>query len=247
MIKYILPVIFMFVLLLNVKPLFSQSLSEKLHLGFGAGINAYKLDVKPTSPLAAFQANLTYEVTDKIHIRLNGMMSAISAGKDSAITNFGPDSSTNAYYMKSNLWEISLLPEYDFFNMNEGKKMTPFVFGGVGFYHFRPYQNVAYRTNTGALRYTRTAVPQTEKYSNTQLSVPFGIGIKYALSNNVRLNLSGTYHLLFTDYLDGYKAGGKDAYYSVMLGISFRLKATDSKTRGSNKDDCKSCPRVWAH
>ena len=169
-------------------PAAAQSLYEKLHLGLGAGINVYKLDVKPASSRAAFQLNLTYEITDKFHVRLNGMLSSISAGKDSAIANFGPDSTTNAYYMKSNLWEVSLLPEYDFFNMNEGKRMTPFVFGGIGFYHFSPYQNVPYKTSAGALRYTKTVISKTENYSNTQLSVPFGVGIKYALSNNVLLN-----------------------------------------------------------
>ncbi|MDQ3278945.1 MAG: hypothetical protein M3Q06_11505, partial [Bacteroidota bacterium] len=85
-------------------------------------------------------------------------------------------------------------------------RWSPYAFAGVGLYHFNPYvkdsgQKVFLKPlsteGQGLQQY-----PTRKPYALTQVSVPFGGGVKYNISDNVRIGLEIGMRRLFTDYLD---------------------------------------------
>jgi hypothetical protein len=83
----------------------------------------------------------------------------------------------------------------------------PYLFGGVGVYHFNPYTydktaHRVYLQPLGTEGQGLPAYPDRKPYALTQVCIPFGGGFKMNLSKDFDLvyELSGRY--LFTDYLD---------------------------------------------
>jgi len=109
---------------------------------------------------------------------------------------------------KSNVWDISVAGQYDVFDLTAGEKtVTPYVFLGVGFFHYNPYTTDR-NGNKVYLQLEKTegqglaAYPDRKPYKLTQLQLPFGLGVKYALNENIVLALELKYRYIDTDYLD---------------------------------------------
>ena len=75
----------------------------------------------------------------------------------------------------------------------------------MAIYHFNPYTT----DTSGAKTYLKPLSTEGEgfiagkkNYDLTQLAIPFGAGVKFALSDNVNVGLEVGYRKLFTDYLD---------------------------------------------
>ena len=83
----------------------------------------------------------------------------------------------------------------------------PYIFGGIGVYHFNPFSFDDDNKKT-FLRPLSTegqglaAFPDRKPYSLFQVCVPFGAGWKYNYKNKFELSYEFGYRLLFTDYLD---------------------------------------------
>ncbi len=100
-------------------------------------------------------------------------------------------------------WEAGL--QYNFFSLNK-KWWTPYVFAGLGLYHFNPY---TYNTN-GTRIYLQPlstegeGIPGTgvKAYKKNQVSIPLGLGLDFALNEDMRLGIELGYRKLFTDYID---------------------------------------------
>lgn len=91
-------------------------------------------------------------------------------------------------------------------------RTSPFIFLGVGFFHFNPqalYRNPAngdeewidlqplHTEGQGSEAYSSRA-----PYSLMQMTIPFGLGFKIALSKEVTLAVEYGYRYCWTDYLD---------------------------------------------
>jgi len=111
---------------------------------------------------------------------------------------------------KTSIKEVSLMGEYTLFVL-EDTKISPYVFAGVGVFKFNPY---TYDTLGRAyyLRFYSTEgqglkeYPDRKIYKEIQLNVPFGGGIKWALSDGILLFGEFSLRKLFTDYLDDVSA-----------------------------------------
>ena len=121
------------------------------------------------------------------------------------------DDFTNTNYkhrnlsFSTNIFDANLSLQYDFFSMDE-KKFTPYVFAGVGVFHFNPYtyyngQKVNLRP-LGTEGQGLALYPNRKMYALTQFEMPYGIGFKYKLSDRILIGLEFTSRFLFTDYLD---------------------------------------------
>jgi hypothetical protein len=116
---------------------------------------------------------------------------------------------------QSSISEFSLLGEFHIFNLSN-IKWTPYVFGGLAVYHFNPY---TYDTS-GIKQFLKPLSTEgqgiagynTKPYSLTQLALPFGGGIKYAISDKVRIGLEVGLRKLFTDYLDDISTNYADQF-----------------------------------
>jgi hypothetical protein len=104
---------------------------------------------------------------------------------------------------QTEIFEASLTAEYDILDMETPEKehnFTPYIFAGVGIFHFDPYTYDA----SGKKVYLQPlhTEGETSLYSLSQFCIPFGVGAKYAVSNTVRLSAEFSVRKLFTDYLD---------------------------------------------
>ena len=90
-------------------------------------------------------------------------------------------------------------------------KLRPYIFGGVGIFHFNPmgsltdsYGNVTWHylqplhtEGEGFAEY-----PDRPNYKLTQINIPMGGGLKYFLSDDVNIGMELLYRKTFTDYID---------------------------------------------
>lgn len=99
----------------------------------------------------------------------------------------------------------------------------PYVMGGVGMVNFSPTNDIEHEAlpNNAVRRYPRTVV-----------SLPVGAGIRFPLSDDVELRLSGEYRFVFTPWLDDVAVDQRnDGLSSVSVGLSYRF------TQGSHRVD----------
>jgi len=106
----------------------------------------------------------------------------------------------------SNITEGSAALQYDLFLLDDNHKITPYAFAGVGVFHFDPYtyydSQKVYLQPLGTEGQGLPAYPDKKVYSLTQFEIPFGVGVKYKLSERFLIGIEFCSRFLFTDYLD---------------------------------------------
>jgi len=135
----------------------------------------------------------------------------LTAGKLNAFDrNNGPKWRYRNLDFQSSLFEASFTAEYDLINITEPddgnfiddnpKKFTPYIFAGFGFFHFDPYTH----DQSGKKVYLQPigTEAQPTPYPLWQVSLPYGIGIKYAVSDNFLVSAEFNLRKTFTDYID---------------------------------------------
>lgn len=198
--------------LVAVALLMSSSLTiycQNLHLNLFGGIANYKGDLQYNAkggkqisfkqPKLAAGAGLEYELSEKMYIRL-----AITTGKIHADDKRQPGQEPRNLNFTSSIFDVMLGLQYYIMDPYS-HKLSPYVFAGIGFFHFKPYTFGA----TGARVFLQPLstegqgfVSGREPYKLSQFSVPFGGGIKFSLSDDVRVGVEMSLRKTFTDYLD---------------------------------------------
>jgi hypothetical protein len=104
----------------------------------------------------------------------------------------------------SKILDFELGAQYNILNLNS-HWWTPYVFAGVGLFHFNPYTTDA-AGEKSFLKPLSTEgqgfMPGVNNYSLTQFNIPLGFGVDYLLGEDHRIGLEFSYRRLFTDYLD---------------------------------------------
>ena len=109
-----------------------------------------------------------------------------------------------AITLEADLFDISNAASEDYSNPDAGSsRITPYIFGGVGFFNFNPYTH--YNGKKVFLAPLKTEA-ETQPYSLGGISIPFGIGIKYAVSDNVIIAAEIDYRKTNTDHIDDVSA-----------------------------------------
>ncbi len=183
----------------------SFSSYSQLQLGVFGGIANYQGDLVDgiyKSSKGAFGFTAGYQLTSRINLRA-GITFAKIAGADSLTKQ--QDLRLRNLNFQSPLNEFSIVGEFNTFDMNY-KRWSPYVFAGLALYHFNPYTFDA-SGNKVFLQPLGTegqGLPgySSKPYSLTQIALPFGGGIKYNISDNVRIALEVGLRKTFTDYLD---------------------------------------------
>jgi hypothetical protein len=179
--------------------------AQNLHLTVRAGFSAYKGDLKPKSSVFSQggfigSVGLRYDLNDHIAARTYFSLTSLHADdkKGSA------DMKRRNLNFKSAVfdWEGGL--QYNFFSLND-RWWTPYVYAGIGIFHFNPYT----KDTTGAKTFLKPLstegegfLPAVKDYKLTQFCIPFGIGAERALNEDMRLGLEIGYRKTFTDYID---------------------------------------------
>ena len=153
---------------------------------------------------------------------------------------------------KTNITEASLCLEYDIFSPDQDHKLIPYVFAGIGVYHYNPYTTYnsqkVYLQPLGTEGEGLSIYPDRKVYSLTNFEDPLGIGIKYKLSSNLLIGVEFNSRFLYTDYLDDVSKTYPDeselfkAHGQLAVDVSFRgdeidptLTYPSGKRRGNPK------------
>lgn len=200
-----------------------------MEIGGGMGMVSYQGDFngKITSGMQPAGAIVWRRLLNPyMGFRVTGMMGKLK-GDATRVETYYPDETTRAYSFDRSLTDVSVTYEYNFWPYGTGrdyrgaKRITPFVFGGIG----------------------ATYVSGGEKKVFTA-NVPIGLGIKYKLKERLNVGLEWSMHFSLSDELDGIadpygiKSSGAfkntDCYSGLMLTLTYSFK---SKCRTCNNDD----------
>lgn len=182
--------------------------AQRFHIGVFGGVAAYNGDLtdkifpkKVTNGVLGITGN--YELTN--HIMLRGGYSFTRVGGADRYSD-NPEMLKRNQSFETAISEFSLVGEYYLNNLNE-KRFSPYVFGGLAVFHYNPY---AYDINNQRVYLKPLSTegqglpgyPDRRPYSLTQWAIPFGGGVKYALTEKFRIGLEVGLRKTFTDYLD---------------------------------------------
>ena len=171
------------------------------------GVSAYNGDltqqpfsVKRLNPAIAF--NVKYNTGDFLNIRAGIAFEKVSANDKDNKSSFLQARNLN---FKSNIVEFNL--SFEFLLLDpEIYDSYPYLFAGVGIFHFNPYttDDEHVKTYLHPLSTEGEGLPDfgRKTYSLIQPCVPVGAGFKMKLNKKVEVAYEFAYRWLFTDYLD---------------------------------------------
>lgn len=114
----------------------------------------------------------------------------------------------------SHLFEGSFLVEANLMGFQprgHERMFSPYVFVGIGVFNYNPYTTHFDPNRDGQLVYLQAFRTEGQGsntfsnrplYSTTQVSIPMGLGVKYAINSNMTLAIEVGFRPTFTDYLD---------------------------------------------
>jgi hypothetical protein len=179
-------------------------------VGIGVGVGHYFGDLNPSfavnRPKIAAGVFFRKQVTNYIGIRLSGDYAMLGY---SDIYSSNPVQVMRNLSFNSNVWEVSISGDFNFFRFQpgfEGFNFTPYMGLGIGVFSFDPYAYLGgekYLLRTLGTEGQGSALyPALQPYNPLAICIPFTFGAKYAL--NERTNVFGEvcYRMTNTDYLD---------------------------------------------
>lgn len=200
----------------------------KMEVGVGLGLLSYEGDfngsiVKNAQPAAAVVLRRIFN--PYMGLRLMATYGKLK-GSSEDVKTYYPAYVQTPYKFDYKVVDVSLTYEYNFWPYGTGrdyrgaKRLTPFVFGGIGM----------------------TNVSGGEKSVFTA-NIPLGIGVKYKLGDRVNLGIEWAMHFSLSDELDGVKdpysvkSSGifknTDCYSALMATLTYSFMP---KCRTCNKD-----------
>ena len=227
--------IFIIALLFSASAVYSQGILKNVSIEAFGGFANYQGELqeknytfsqaKPAGALGA-----SYALTDKISLR--GLITYGNIqGADSYSSNLQRRQRNLSFHSK--IYDASLAGVYEFFDIME-KRYTPYVFAGVSIFNMGPYafdslgKKIGLR-NLGTEGQGLPEYPDRKKYNYQNISIPFGGGIRFAVTRNVSLGWEFRFNKTFTDYLDD--VSSKYADRGILLAAEGQ-KAVEMAYRG---------------
>jgi len=206
--------------------------AQNFHFSVRAGVASYNGDLKRKSfgfSQSSFMGSIgaKYDISEHLTARSYFSLTSLK-GDDKKGNAVMKDRNLN---FKTGIFEWELGAQYNILNMNDSW-WTPYVYAGVGIFHFNPYTKDLNGGKT-FLRPLSTEgegfLPGVKKYSLTQFSIPLGFGAERSLNEDMKVGMELGYRKLFTDYLDDVS----DVYTDESALLAARgQKAVDLAYRG---------------
>lgn len=175
--------------------------SQVMEVGVNAGAGGYMGDLNPRNPFevsgVAFGAFVKGNLDPYWAVGLHYNYGKIA---DNDATSFDATFRRRNLNFSTPLHEFSLQVDFNFLEYFSGggvKNWTPYIFTGIGAVMFNP--KAEYDGQKYELKYYETEGKSYKKYA---LSIPYGVGLKYRISDHLALFTQMGYRTAHTDYLD---------------------------------------------
>jgi hypothetical protein len=173
-------------------------------IGIFLGGSYYTGDLNPSGHLNSLTrpaAGLVYRHTFNPRLAVAGsaLFGSIQ-GIDARSSSFEQQQRNLSF--RSPIYELAGRGEFNFIEYkigDERHQFTPFMFLGVALYNFNP--KASYGNQWVPLQPLKTE-GQSKGYMRTQVSIPFGAGIKANMAKRIGLVIEWGLRKTFTDYLD---------------------------------------------
>jgi opacity protein-like surface antigen len=183
--------------------------AQRFQLDFYGAVSNYQGDLQAkrftfSEATPAAGLGISYFLTSKVVLRT--AFTYAKVGADDRNNPTGRAIQLRNLNFTSNIYEGQLALEYNLFDLTE-RSVTPYVFAGVAGYHFNPYTkdpggDKVYLQPLSTEGQGLPAYPESKPYNLTQLAIPFGGGLKFAVTEDLRFGIELGFRKLFTDYLD---------------------------------------------
>jgi hypothetical protein len=187
-----------------------EAYSHQAEYGFSVGLGHYFGDLNTGAKInrPKFSGGIFFrkQVNNYVGVRIAANY-AFLAYSDVYSTN--PVEQQRNLSFNTNVWEMSVSGDFNFFKFVPGfeeYRFTPYVSLGIGVFSFDPYAYL------GAQKYLLRPLgtegqgsalyPDKKPYSPIALCIPFGVGMKYAINENMNVFGEISYRFTNTDYLD---------------------------------------------
>jgi len=188
-----------------------------------------------------------YNVNHLFAVRL-GFNYANISGQDSNSGN--PAIINRNLNFQSDIYEGSLIGEFNILGYqpyNYTSTFSPYLFGGIAFFQFNPQGELDGQffdlQPLGTEGQNLESIPERTPYKLSQFAIPFGIGVKYTLTETLNLGFEVGVRKLFTDYLDDVSLTypGNEAFAAE--GASLETILLSNQGAASLGDDVAGLPR----
>jgi hypothetical protein len=222
----------LFLCLMLAQATFAQKPEHSNEIGIFIGCAYYIGDLNPTGhfgPLTqpAVGGIFRHNFNTRFAVKANVYVGNIEG--DDARTSSASQQDRNLSF-KSYIRELGAQAEFNFLEYKTGSSKhpyTPYLFGGIAVFMFDPMAQVG--NNWIDLQSIGTEGQGTKlggkKYKLTQISLPFGAGLKLSMAKRICLSLEWGMRKTFTPYLDDVSGNYADAAvlaqngpYAVILG-----------------------------
>lgn len=212
--------------------------AQNYEIGVLAGISNYNGDLIPKKSAEALRHS-HFSVSPFLKYKLNSYFDARASityckisGDDALVSDLNQRKRNLSF--STNIFEISFGIDYNilgYIPQNLTKPLSPYLHIGIAGYHFDPTTN--YQGQTIHLQPIGTEGQGMNgfksKYSLNQISIPFGGGLKYALSDRINVGIELNLRKTFTDYLDDV-SGYYVNYYELLNGNGAIAAALGNRT-----------------
>ena len=236
---------------------YGQQLQKTWEIGVLVGQSGYLGDLNK-SDFFSKEPKFSGGVLGRYHLSRNlALRGALTFGSLSGSDANFSDRQVRGFKTKSPLTDLSAIVEWDFlgkrrfkydttaFQVRFRRTLSPYLFTGVGLGFTNPTPDFTGTASTPANFRQGAVQDAATNYPNTHFVIPFGIGLRYDLSENWVLGLEAGFRLSFSDYLDGISKGANpgrnDRYKLSGLTVTYRINNKDADRDGVlDKND--ACP-----
>jgi hypothetical protein len=217
--------------------------AQRNEVGIYLGTSYYLGDLNPykqfflTKPAGGIIYR--YIISYRLALKFDGLYGSV-AGDDAKSK---ADVTRNLSF-KSNIFEASSQLEYNFLPYLTGSKgkdnITPYIFAGLAIFHFNPqaeYNGVWYALQTLGTEGQRTSDSNLKPYSLTQVSIPFGLGIKCSIGNNFCVGAEWGLRKTFTGYIDDVNSVYSDPTVIAAENGPVAAALSDRSIKSSGQND----------
>jgi hypothetical protein len=187
----------------------AQKIVKTSELGIFIGCSYYIGDLNPTGhfgPMTQPAGGVLYRYNYNHRFSFKGCLLLGNIQGDDARSN-SPSQQERNLSFKSYIHELSAEAEFNFMEYKTGSAkfpFTPYIFGGIAGYMFNPEAELGNQWID--LQPLGTEGEGTKggpkKYRLTQISIPFGIGMKFSMARRICLGVEWGMRKTFTPYLD---------------------------------------------